>query len=362
MTSVPVEPSSAVGASTVGIIVNPHAGKDIRRLVSAAAHTSDAVKIGIMRRVVAGAIEQGAERVLLSTDTHRLAERAAEGVDGRIEFVESPLTGSRHDTIAAARSLWKHDVGALVVLGGDGTCRDVATGWPDAPLIAISTGTNNVFPSTVDGTTAGVAAALVATGAVPIESVSRPAKRIALRIDDPSREAVVHEDALVEAALIATTFVGARAVSDPTSIRWVVACISNPASTGLASIAGRVHPLGRDDPGGVVLHFGSAASESFRRRVRVPLAPGTFSTLDVAAVRPIGLSEAIELCGGGVLAFDGERTRPVSAEAAIAVSIERSGPRVIDADATLTAAALDRRFDLEPVPAGSTPRKDGHGD
>ena len=36
--------------STVGVIINPHAGKDIRRLVSAAGQTSDAVKIGIVRR------------------------------------------------------------------------------------------------------------------------------------------------------------------------------------------------------------------------------------------------------------------------------------------------------------------------
>ncbi len=157
---------SGVGVSAVGIIVNPHAGKDIRRLTSASGQTSDAVKIGIMRRVAAGAIEMGVDRVILSTDTHHLAERAVAGLDGDIEFVDAPLTGSHFDTVAAAQAMWKSQVGAVVVLGGDGTCRDVATGWPDAPLIAISTGTNNVFPSTVDGTTAGVAAALVASGAV----------------------------------------------------------------------------------------------------------------------------------------------------------------------------------------------------
>ena len=220
--------------STVGVIINPHAGKDIRRLVSAAGQTSDAVKIGIVRRVVVGALEQGAERVLLSSDTHQLAERAVEGIDGPIEFVESPLTGSHLDTIAAARSMWKEQAGAIVALGGDGTCRDVATGWPDAPLIAISTGTNNVFPTTVDGTTAGVAAALVATGAIDIADVSHPAKRVALRIDDPARNTVHHDTALVEAALIETAFVGARAVNDPSAIRWVVAAIAEPASTGVA--------------------------------------------------------------------------------------------------------------------------------
>jgi hypothetical protein len=346
--------------SSVGIIVNPHAGKDIRRLTSASGQTSDAAKIGIMRRVAAGALETGVERVLLSTDTHHLAERAAAGLDGDIEFVESPLTGSHLDTSATAQAMWKSQVGAVVVLGGDGTCRDVATGWPDAPLIAISTGTNNVFPSTVDGTTAGVAAALVATGAVPVELVGRQSKRVALTVTDPTRPGLVHDHALVEAALIDTTFVGARAVSDPTTIRWVVACIANPASTGLASIAGRVHPVGRYEPGGVLIELGPGG-----RRVRVPLAPGTFATLAVASVRPLAPSESIELPGGGVLAYDGERTTPVSRGTTVTASVEQSGPRLLDVDMALAIGARDRRFD---APGGSddqhgtSRRKDIHGD
>ena len=349
--------------ATIGIIVNPHAGKDIRRLVSAASQTSDAVKIAIMRRVVVGAIEHGVQRVLMSTDTHHLAERAVEGIDGPIELLESPQTGSHLDTVAAARSLWKEQAGAVVVLGGDGTCRDVATGWPDAPLVAISTGTNNVFPTAVDGTTAGAAAALVASGAVNGDDVMSASKRVTLRIDDPRRETIVHEDALVEAALVATTFVGARAVSDPTTIRWVLACIAHPASTGLASIAGRVHPVDRHARGGVLIRLGPGG-----RRVRVPLSPGVFSTLDICSVEPVDESEPIELDGGGVLAYDGERNTPVSSDTAILASIERTGPHIIDVDRTLVLAADDRRFDVAPSaictaddPTSPPSGKDTHG-
>ena len=339
--------------STVGVIINPHAGKDIRRLVSAAGQTSDAVKIGIVRRAVVGALEQGARRVLLSSDTHQLAERAVEGLVGPIEFVESPLTGSHLDSVAAARSMWKDDAGAVVVLGGDGTCRDVAIGWPDAPLIPISTGTNNVFPGTLDGTTAGVAAALVATGAVDIADVGHVAKRVALRIDDRSRGTVHHDTALVEAALIGTTFVGARAVNDPSTIRWVAAAIAEPASTGVASIAGRVHPVGRCERGGVLLRLGAGEGG---RRVRVPLAPGSFATVEVQSVEPLTLGDTVEVPGGGVLAYDGERTTPVGDDAAITVSIEASGPRIIDVEATLVVAARSQLFDVSPG------RKDAHGD
>ena len=355
MTAAATTTGHAPGAATVGIIVNPHAGKDIRRLVSAAGQTSDAVKISIMRRVAAGAIEQGAERILMSTDTHHLAERAVEGLDGPIEFLESPQTGSHLDTVAAARSMWKADAGAVVALGGDGTCRDVAAGWPKAPLIAISTGTNNVFPAALDGTTAGVAAALVATRAVAVDAVTTTAKRVSLHIDDPRREAVIHDDAVVEAALVDTTFVGARAVSDPATIRWVVACIASPSSTGLASIAGRVHPIDRTEPGGVLIRLGPGG-----RSVRVPLSPGTFATLHVASVEPLAEGHVVTLPGGGVMAYDGERDTPVAAGSVITVSVGRSGPHMIDVDRTLLLAANDRRFDV--CDADDPPRKDAHGD
>lgn len=359
-----------VGAATVGIIVNPHAGKDIRRLVSAAAQTSDATKISILRRVAAGAIEQGARRVLMSSDSHHLAERAVDGLGGPIGLVGSPGTGSHLDTVAAARSMWKADAGAVVALGGDGTCRDVATGWPDVPLIAISTGTNNVFPSPVDATAAGVAAALVASGAVDPAVVTSVAKRVSLRIDDPQRDAVEHDGALVDAALIDAAFVGARAVSDPTKIRWVVACIASPSSTGLASVAGRVHPVGRNEDGGVLIRTGAGG-----RRVRVPLTPGTFSTLEVASVEWLDEGRTVELPGGGVMAYDGERTSPVSPDTSITTSVERSGPRMIDVERTLRLAADDRRFDADERPDGDvaagdsaigpevdSERKDIHGD
>jgi hypothetical protein len=341
--------------STVGIIVNPHAGKDIRRLTSAASHTSDVAKVGILRRVAAGAIEQGAEHLLMSADTHHLCERAGEGLGGSVELVDTQLTGSRLDTVHCAAAMWKRGVDLVVVLGGDGTCRDVATGWPEVPLIAVSTGTNNVFPSNIDGTSAGVAAALVATGAVTLSEVCRPSKRIELAIDDPTRSTIAHEIALVEAALIGTTFVGARAVGDPASIRWVVACVASPASTGLASIAGRVHPVDRHHAGGVLVRVGSGG-----RQVRVPLAPGTFATLDVQSVEPLRLSQPVLLPGEGVLALDGERTTPLPAGSQLTVSISASGPRLIDVDRTLAIAARDRRFDVPS--SAAAPRKDAHGD
>ena len=115
-------------------------------------------------------------------------------------------------------------------------------------------------------------------------------------------------------------------------------------------------PGRRNEPGGVLIRLGPGG-----RRVRVPLAPGTFTTLAVESVEL--LTTSIDLPGGGVLAFDGERTTPVSADATITVSIEASGPQLLDVDTTLALAAADRRFDVGDVFEDGTPRrKDIHGD
>lgn len=358
--------------TTVGIIVNPNAGKDIRRLVTPATHTSDVTKVGIVRRAIVAAAESGATRILLMPDRHRLAERAADGLDLSgldldgarrdcvIKIVDEPLTGSRFDTIAAAHRFWKEQVGAVIALGGDGTARDVALGWPDAPLIAISTGTNNVYPSAIDGTSAGAAAALVASGHVDIARVGRRSKRVTVRIDDVvldgDEERHVSRDdlALVDLAFIDAQFVGARAVRDPSTVRAVVAAVATPASTGLSSIAGRVHPIDRWEDGGVLVRLGGGDG----RRVRVPLAPGSFTTLDVAEVRPLALGENVEIVGKCVLAFDGERDVPVSERGRVNVRVDKSGPLLIDVEATLNIAARDRRFD---APSHSNTDGDHHG-
>jgi predicted polyphosphate/ATP-dependent NAD kinase len=318
---------------TVGVIVNPWAGKDIRRLHAAVGHTPDTVKAGIIRRVVIAAAESGATRIVVGNDASGLAARAVEGLE--VELLDDEPTGSRLDTVHAAARMWKEPCGAVVVVGGDGTCRDAVIGWPDIPIVTISTGTNNVFPSAVDGSSAGAAAALIARGAVAINDVAWRAKRIAVRIDGE-----VDEIALVEVALIDAAFSGARAVTDPSSVWAVVAAVATPASTGLSSIAGRLHPVDRRDPGGAFVRTGGGG-----RRVRVPLVPGSFATVEVAEVRALAFGETVELRGPGMLAFDGERDRRLGADAIVTVSIDDGGPLVIDVEATLIRAANAHLFD-----------------
>ncbi len=81
----------------------------------------------------------------------------------RVSFVETREDGPA-GTLTAARTMAEAGVRALIVLGGDGTHRLVAQVCGDIPMTALSTGTNNVFPSICEATTAGIATGLVATG------------------------------------------------------------------------------------------------------------------------------------------------------------------------------------------------------
>lgn len=333
----------------VGVIVNPQAGKDIRRLASAASHTSDVAKMGIVRRVTLGAIEAGVDEVLLSADRNHLSARAIDGLNATgqhatgqntaLTLLETPGTGSRHDTITAARAMRDAEVGVVVVLGGDGTCRDVSVGWPDAPCIAISTGTNNVFPVAVDATSAGLAAGLIATGTVPLATVSRQAKRIIVEgTGVGASSTALNDTALVDVALINTAFIGARAVKDAASINAVVACIAEPASTGLSSIAGQILPTDRSEDGGVFLKLAAEGTP-----VRVPISPGAFSTVNISDARRLDHGETVSLRGPGVLAFDGERHLRLETGQGVTLRVERDGPHIINVSRALHCAVAQRQ-------------------
>ena len=334
-----------VTVSTVGVVVNPWAGKDVRRLHAPVGHTPDTAKIGIVRRVVLGALDAGAARVLVARDLGRIAERAVHGIDGAL-LVDGPSTGSALDTRRAAAQFAELGCGCVVALGGDGTCRDVAMGWPDVTLVAISTGTNNVFPAFVDGSSAGTAAGLVASGRVPVGDAGARAKRLV--IDIVQADGTAQRDvALVDVAAVDEPGTGARAVVHADRIRSVVAAIASPASTGLSSIAGRTHPLGRDEPGAVVVHLGRS-SDAAARRVRVPIVPGSFSELDVARIECLADGERVGFAGPLVLAYDGERDRVLPEGAVATVTVDRRGPVMIDVDRALWLAATRRLFDVTP--------------
>ncbi|MCC6383168.1 MAG: NAD(+)/NADH kinase [Dehalococcoidia bacterium] len=324
----------------VGIVANPASGKDIRRLVARASVFDNQEKAAIVARAFVGAIAAGATSFRYLPDRYGIVAQAIPdaGVDADVAPVDSPDTDSALDTIRAAAQF--RDLGCAVVLtlGGDGTNRAVARGWRDAPLVAISTGTNNVFPRMIEGTVAGAAAGLVASGAIALAEVARPAKLVTVTVDGERDDL-----ALVDAVLVDERFLGARAIWDASRLRVAVLTRAEPASVGVSAIGGLLRPLGERDPGGLALDFGSGGV-----LVDAPIAPGLYQTVPVRRVRPLAEGEPVVVEGPGVLALDGERERVLKQGQRAILSVVPDGPRVVDVRQTLHVAACRGLFRAAP--------------
>src|SRR5437763_4623594 len=229
--------------SRVGIIANPAAGKDIRRLVAHGSTFDNNEKINIVRRVLLGLDALGVHEVHYMPDTYRIVPRAAETVRLGLDLVALPMAalGTQSDSLEAAQRLADLGAGCVVTLGGDGTNRVVAQGCGDAPLVPISTGTNNVFPSMVEGTLAGLAAGLVATGVAANRPGSPRVIHRAPRLQVLLDEAPV-DSALVDVVSTKQTWVGARALWQPAFLREGVLSRLSSAATGLAALGGILFP------------------------------------------------------------------------------------------------------------------------
>ena len=221
----------------VGIIANPAASKDIRRLVAQGRVVPDWEKVNIVRRALLGLQSVGVDRVLAMPDSSHLVRRAADDphLSVEVELLRMSALYNEGDTVRAAAAMSEQEVGCVITLGGDGTNRAVARGTRDLPMVAISTGTNNVFPVMVEGTTAGMAAGLVASGNVPLEQASVRSKTLAVLVDGEDRDI-----ALVDVALSKERFVATRAIWDMNTIYEVFLTRAEPSSIGLSSIGAQV--------------------------------------------------------------------------------------------------------------------------
>ncbi len=315
---------------TVGIIANPAAGKDIRRLVSAASPTSDMAKIGIVRRALVGAIEGGADRVLIADDHKSLGRHAMQGLDQvgdtEIEIVGDEVLPTSFHSRRMAEQLRELGVGALVSLGGDGTHRDIAKGWRDVPMVPVSTGTNNVYPQMIEATVAGHAAAVAASGATPVSLIAHRAKVL-----DGTGDGIPDDLALIDIALIEGAFTASRAVWDVDALRELIVTTAEPATIGLSSIAARVAPVGRREFGGVHVRFGPGQT------VRAPIAPGLYRDVNIAEFHRLTLGQPVVVTGPGVLAFDGERDLVLAPGQEVTITLAANGPWVIDPTAALSS-------------------------
>lgn len=314
----------------VGIIANPASGKDIRRLVAHAATIDNRGKVSIVRCALIGLGEAGVDRVLLMPDTDHLGERALEGlrhVHGPVpqtDLLDMPVSGQPRDSETAAHLLCEAGAACLILLGGDGTVRVVSKAAGEAPLLPISTGTNNVLPSFVEGTIAGLAAGYVATGRVAVQVAARRHKWIDIDIDG-----LEHDRALVDVAVMRGRFVGARAVWDIADLHQVMVTRADAASIGISSLVGRIQPVAPEAAQGAWLQLSRTAA----RRIRAILGPGLIVETGVDAFRLLQINDSIDLPAERplVLALDGEREMLLYGPGRGRLTLRDDGPWVIDA-------------------------------
>jgi predicted polyphosphate/ATP-dependent NAD kinase len=335
----------------VGCIANPMAGKDIRRLVAYGSRIDNQEKVNIVRRILLGLESAGVAEVLLMPDTFRIADKALEGIHQPLQLqtriLDMEVRGDAKDTLRAAQYMCDAGAQCLLILGGDGTHRVVAKASRTIPLVPISTGTNNVFPQMIEGTVAGLAAGLYACHASQLEGVVVPTKRLEIW-----HEAMLQDLALVDVAVSAQQFVGARALWDVSGIQELFLTQGTPSSIGLSSIAGWSHPLTMQDRAGLHLILGNGG-----RQVRAPIAPGLIvpveisyaGLIDPGARVPIGHTPAM-------LALDGERELLVRQGEHWEVVLSWDGPKVLDVGRTL---ALAQQQDLLANAIGSGRNRPG---
>jgi predicted polyphosphate/ATP-dependent NAD kinase len=258
-------------------------------------------------------------------------EEAPPGMD--VQLLEMPIQESAADTRRAAAH-FRDVADVVVVLGGDGTSRDAALELGDVPLLSVSTGTNNVVPTPVDGTIAGAAAAVIASDLVDVDEVTYRHGRIDVVCDDVSGEKTT--SGLAAVGITDRPFVGTRAVIDPSDLLGGVVSRAHPAEIGLTSVAGCIEPVAPEAPGGAVL--GLDDPEQTSRSVRAVLAPGMTTTVGIEAYERLDWGDSTTFgVTDGVVGADGERELEL-ADATVTMTLSADGPRLVDVDATLATA------------------------
>lgn len=319
--------------SSVGIVANPAAGKDIRRIVAQGRFVPNHEKVNILKRVLAGLDAANVERVIFMPDTGSLGKSALAGMELNlsVEFVNMPVFHEENDSSRAAKAMRESGVGCIVTLGGDGTNRVVAKESGDVPIMPISTGTNNVFPQMMEGTIAGLAAGSIASGSVSPSLASTRHTRLEVYSDG-----LLKDIALVDLAVSRERFVGARAVWDIATLHELFLTRSEPTSIGLSAIGARLRQLSPQSEQGIYIRLGEGQTV-----VNAPIAPGLVQDIEIAEWKIIRIGESGVKVGlrPSTIALDGERSFSLNTESDVEVRLSSEGPRVVEPGKALEIVA-----------------------
>jgi predicted polyphosphate/ATP-dependent NAD kinase len=293
-------------------------------------------KVRIVRRVLLGLVAVGVKHICYMPDYFGIVQRALDRIkiSATISPVNFKLHGNQEDSIQAARIMEEHGATCIVTIGGDGTNRAVVKGSLSVPILPISTGTNNVFPSMVEGTIAGLAAGLVAKKQVPLKESTISSTLLEVVLDGK-----VVDLALVDAVVYDDLFVASRAVWDMDKVRQIFLNRAEPDSIGLSAVGGLIYSVAAEEPQCLYLELGAKG-----RSVIAPVAPGMIKQVFIKTQKIMEVGDAVEVGTiPSILALDGEREVEIRRGQEVALRLAKEGPIIVDVKRTMTAA-MERKI------------------
>ena len=326
----------------VGIIANPVSARDIRRIISHAGNLPINDRANIVLRILTGLSITGVEEVLVMPEMGGIRAQLLKTIDRenkmgkfrfpKVTYLNMPVTGTAEDSIEAARQMHDQGVGAIVVLGGDGTNRVVVSACGNIPIAGVSTGTNNAFPELREPTITGLAVGLAVTGQVPSELAYSFNKRIEVLVNDK------REIALVDVAVVTERYIGARAIWKTENFRDLFVTFGRPDGIGMSSIVGLLDPLDRDTPEGRRVNL--LPLEKAKVILAAPIAPGLIENVGIGAVETLKPDQHYKpSVSVGSFALDGERELTFSEIDDVTVRLQTDAFRTINVPDCMAYAA-----------------------
>jgi hypothetical protein len=189
----------------------------------------------------------------------------------------------------------------------------------------------------IEGTIAGLAAAVLASGRVDAELVTARTKRLDVSLDGHPANM-----ALIDAATSRSLFVGSRALWEPDKLVEALLTRAEPGAIGLAAVGGCLATVGPSEPRALYIRFGPGD-----RRVLAALAPGLVVPVNEAEWRVVDLDETVHFASGDLtVALDGEREIEVGHGQQVSARVTLDGPRVVNVGACLRQGVCLGLFEL----------------
>jgi predicted polyphosphate/ATP-dependent NAD kinase len=322
----------------IGIIANPASGKDIRRLVAYGSVFDNVEKTNIVKRILLALNALEVRDVFIMPDSFGIGRRAIEDIDVSVEarLLDMQLRGTADDSQQAAEILAGLDVACIITLGGDGTNRVVAKSCGNTAILPISTGTNNVFPYMIEGTLAGMAAAILATREYPRDQALRQMPQLEIY-----RSETLLDIALIDIVVTDDSYVGAKAVWEVDSLKEIFLSRISSASIGYSSLGGILGLTPSEKIRAAHIRIGAGDKE-----VLAPIAPGVIEWIPIASCRQFNPQDEIpiNIDTGNMIALDGEREIEVYQGEKLTVRLNPAGPWVIDVDKVLSMASINKHW------------------